>query len=151
MARKTTLTPGNVCALRSAASIIVADSGTLTDANIPPSAAVDCTGFDSVFVGVEITAGTAPAMTIEALFYDPNAADGARWKRLLLGAEPGVTAGALAAEDSGALDGTKLVELRVFGHSQVFFRVVSVANPTSTTAWTILGMCGRRRGEPRQS
>lgn len=149
MARKIALYTGEVATLRSAAALIAADSATLTDANIPPANAIDCTGLDSIFVGVEITGGASPTMTLEALYRDSEAADGARWKRLLLGARDGVTLAALAAEDTGALDGTSLVELRTFGFRYVFLRIKAVANAGSTTAWKILGMPGRTRPDFR--
>lgn len=125
--------------------MIAADNTSLTDANIPPSQATDCTGYDTIFVGVEITAGTSPTMTLEALYRDAEAADGSRWKRMLLGARPGVTLGALATEDTGALDGTSFVELRTYGFKLVFIRIKAVANSTNTTAWKILGLPGRTR------
>jgi hypothetical protein len=145
VARKTALVTGEVATLRSASAALAADSATLTDANFPVAGAIDCSGFDSILVGVEITAGTNPTETIVALFRDAEAADGARWKRLLLGAAPGVTATALANETTGALTGTSFAELRVFGAKQVFLRIAAVANESSTTAWKILGMPGRTR------
>ena len=145
MARKNGLITGEVTVLRSAEAVIAADSATLNDTNIPPAQAIDCTGQDTILVGVEITGGSSPTMTIEALFYDENAADGSRWKRVLLGARDGVTLASLAAEDSGALDGTSFVEMRVFGAKKVFLRVKAVTNAGSTTAWKILGMPGRVR------
>lgn len=146
MARNSGLYTGQVTVLRSATALIVADSGTLTDANIVPADAVNCAGLDTIFVGVEITAGSSPTMTIELLFRDAEAADGSRWKRLLLGARPGITVlSAVASETSGALDGASLVEMRCFGHALVYPRITAVANPTSTTAWKILGMAGQVR------
>lgn len=145
MPRKTGLTTGEVATLREATAIIAADSATLTDANFPVASAIDCTGFDTILVGVEITAGVSPSMTIEALFRDAEAPDGARWKRALLGSRPGVTAGALANETTGALDGLSFVELRVFGAKQVFLRISAVANAAGTTAWKILGIPGQTR------
>jgi hypothetical protein len=145
MARITGLIPGAVSILRSIAGVIAADSGTLTDANIPPAGAIDCTGFDTLLVGVEIDAGSSPTMTIEALFYDPQAADGSRWHRLFLGAAPGVTATALANETTGALASGAFAELRVFGAKQVFFRVTAITNAASTTASRILAMPGQTR------
>lgn len=152
MARKTGgLWTGEVAELRSIAGVIAADSTTLTDANIPPAQAIDCSGLDTVLVAVEIAAGTNPTATIEALLYDENAADGSRWKRMLLGAAPGVTATSLANETTGALAYTtnalNFAELRVFGHSKVFFRVSAVTNATSTTSMKILGIPGRVRGD----
>lgn len=147
MARtKTTLVSGVVAAVRAiSGGIIAADSATLSDANIDPTLAIDCAKLDTILVGVEIAAGTNPTMTLEALFRDEEAADGLRWKRALLGARPGVTATALAVEDSGALDGTALVELRVFGARKVFLRIKAVTNATSTTGAKILAMPGKVR------
>lgn len=111
----------------------VADSGTLTDANISPTLAVNCRGFDTVFVGVELTGGTSPTATVEPLFRDAEAPDGSRWKRRLLGARPGVTLAAIAADNTGALGANSdFVELRVHGAEAVFFRISAVANnPTN--------------------
>ncbi len=118
----------------------------LTDANIDPTVALDCYGYDSIFVAVEITAGTSPTMTIEALLRAADAADGARWKRLMLGAKDGVTLAALANETTGALaPDINPVELRVYGSRAVFLRVTAVANSASTTAWKILARPGKRR------
>ncbi len=148
MARESTLKAGNIAAVRSGSGAIAADNATLNDTNIPPAQAIDCSGYDSIYVGVEITAGSSPTMTVEPLFYDPDAADGSRWKRLQQGARDGVTAAALGNEVTPALDGTALVELRVHGHSKVFLRVTAVANPGSTTAWKILAMPGKVRRNP---
>ena len=149
MARKTgALSTGETTQLRSISGVIAADSATLTDANIPPASGIDCTGLDTVMIGVEITGGSSPSMTIEALFYDADAADGSRWSRYLLGSAPGVTAAALAAETTGTLlSNSQFAELRVFGHPKVFFRVTAVANSASTTASKILGRPGQWRGD----
>ncbi|HNX51734.1 MAG TPA: hypothetical protein PKL08_16315 [Thermoanaerobaculaceae bacterium] len=148
MARKTGLRTGEVTVVREATALLAADSAVLTDANIPPSGIVDCSGYDTVLVGVDIFGGASPTMTVEALFYDPEAADGGRWKRLLLGSSPGVTPGAAANETTGALaPNANMVELRVFGSRQVFFRISAVANPGSTTGWKILAMPGKVRGD----
>ncbi len=149
MARKSgALYVGETTILRAATAVIAADSATLTDANIAPSSAVDCSGYDTILLGVEITGGSSPTMTLEALFYDPNAADGSRWSRILLGAAPGVTLGSLAAETTPALaSNSQFAELRVFGHSKVFPRITAVTNSGSTTAWAILGRPGRIRGD----
>jgi len=144
MPRNTGLRSGEITVARSLAALIAIDSATLTDANIPLAQAIDCQGLDSILVGVEITAGTNPTMTIEALFRDENAADGFRWKRVLHGPREGETAAAAAALDTGALDGTSLRELLVYGH-MVFLRISAVANSTSTTAWKILVLPGRVR------
>lgn len=146
MPRKLGLNSTEIAILRQATAVIAADNSTLTDANIPLAQAMDCSGYDTIFVGVEITGGASPSMTIEALFRDVDAPDGSRWKRLLLGAPPGVTPGAAANETTAALDGTSFYELRVFGAKSVFLRVTAVANAAGTTAWKILGMPGRTRG-----
>lgn len=140
---------GEVTELRSGAGAIAADSATLSDANFPPAEAIDCTGYDSILVGVDVDGGASPTMTIEALVRDENAADGARWKRLLLGAAPGVTLAALANETTGALAPGNLAELRVFGAKQVFLRATAVANSGGTTGWRILGIPGKTRPEFR--
>lgn len=149
MARKSGLYVGEIGIVRSGAAIIAADSATLTDANIDPTKGLNCSGLDSIFLGVEIDAGASPTMTVELLFRDGNAVDGSRWKRLLMGARDGVTLGALAAEDSGALDGTKLVEMRCWGYALVFPRITAVTNPGSTTGWRILAMPGKPRNTAR--
>lgn len=136
----------NVGVAREISGVIAADSATLTDVNIPPAQGLNCAGFDTILVGVEITAGTNPTATIEALFRDEEAADGSRWKRILLGAPDGVTAiAAPAAETTGALTGASFVELRVFGHPLVFLRVTAVTSSGSTTNLKILVAPGRKR------
>lgn len=152
MARKSGgLWTGETTVARSASGgVIAADSATLTDANIPPAQALDCAGYDTVLVGVEVTVPGTSTMTVEALFYDPDAADGSRWSRHLLGAPPGVTAvAAPAAETTGALPGTgaSYAELRVNGHSKVFLRVTAVANSGATTGYKILARPGAVRGD----
>ena len=151
MARKSgALRTGETTIARTIAGAIAADSATLTDANIPPGQAIDCSGFDTIFVGVEIVAGTNPSMTLEALFRDADAADGSRWGRYLLGAAPGVTLGALAGETTGALlSNSQWAELRVFGHPSVFLRVTAVANSASTTSSLVLVRPGQVRGDRR--
>ena len=62
--------------MRSASAIIAADNSTLTDTNIPPEDAINCRGLETVWVRVDVTNGTNPTMTLEALFRDPDAADG---------------------------------------------------------------------------
>jgi hypothetical protein len=142
-------TPGTIVVLRSAASVIVADSSTLTDANIDPTLAVSCFGLESIFVGVEITGGSSPTMTFEPLFRDVEAADGSRWRRRLLGALPGVTLASASAATTGTLSADlSMVELRVFGAEKVFFRCTAVTNDTNTTAWKLLGMPGRYIASP---
>ena len=145
MARNTTLKDRGVIAARSATAAIAADSATLTDANIDPTLALDCSGLDSIFVGVEIAGGSSPTMTVEPLFRDAGAADGSRWIRLMTGALDGVTAASAANQNTGALSSNaNFAELRVFGQ-KVFLRISAVANATSTTAWNILVMPGKAR------
>lgn len=146
MARATKLSFGEVAVVRSATALLAADSATLSDANFPVADAIDCSKLDTIFVGPEITGGTNPTMTIEALFRDSDAPDGQRWKRLYLGAAPGVTATALANETTGAIQtGLGYAELRVYGCPQVYLRITAVGSPTSTTAWKILALPGQRR------
>lgn len=129
---------------REIAGVIAADSATLTDALIPPGQGLNCSGFETIFVGVEITAGTNPTATIEPLFRDGEAADGSRWHRRLFGAPPGVTLAALAAETTGALTSNgPMVELRVMGCPLVFLRITAVANATSTSNIRILVAPGK--------
>lgn len=137
-------------AARVMSGVIAADSATLTDANIAPASAIDCTGYDTVFVSCDITGGSSPTMTIEPLFRDPDAADGSRWRRLLVGSPEGVTAAAAAAQSTGALaPQANMVEIKVFGWPSVFFRVSAVANSGSTTASAVLVLPGRKRAGVR--
>jgi hypothetical protein len=134
---------GSVVIVRQAASIIVADSATLTDANIDPTLGFSSKEYDSVLLSVEITAGTNPTMTLEMLLGDAEAADGARWKRIALAKRFG---GDDAANQALVVDSTKFIEFVTFGAELIFPRVTAVANPTSTTAWKILALPGARRG-----
>ncbi len=144
--RDTGLKKGEITIVRElAAGVIAADSGTLTDVNIPPSAGVDCSRYDTLFLGVEIDAGSSPTIAIEILVRDELAANGSRWKKMLVGEEEGITAGAAAVESTGALDGTKFIEMRVFGMRKVFFRVSAVTNSGSTTGARILAFPGKLR------
>ncbi len=152
MARPTFLMPGQWALVRSTSGVIAADSTTFTDANFPVASAFDATGYDSVFLCCEIDAGTNPTLTVELMYRDPDALDGQRWKKLLLGVQPGVTAAAAAAITSGALTPgvgstviATVVELRTYGHSLVFPRITAVANATSTTAARILALPGAIR------
>jgi hypothetical protein len=147
MARPGGLSATQLSAVRTVAGVIAADSSTLTDANIPPASALDCRGFKTVWLGVEIAGGVSPTATLEVLVRDADAADGSRWKKLLVGSAPGVTLAAAASQKTSALDGTSLVEVRVDGRSAVFFRIDVVTNPGSTTSITILAM----GGEPRSA
>lgn len=146
MARKTGLFE-EVSIARDISGVIAADSATLTDANIPLAGAIQCRGFDTILVGVEIAGGAGPTATIEALFRDAEAADGSRWKRRLFGARDGITALASpAAEDTGALAANSdFIELRVHGAPLVFLRVKAVTNAAGTTSMKILVQPGRRR------
>jgi hypothetical protein len=146
MARKTGLFE-DVSIAREIAGVIAAENASLVDANYPTSGALGCRGYDTIFVGVEITAGTNPTATIEPLFRDAEAPDGSRWKRKLLGAREGFTlAAALASEDTGALgSNSDLVEIRVDGAPLVFLRVKAVANAASTSNLKILVQPGRKR------
>jgi hypothetical protein len=149
MARKSGgLFTGETAVVRSATALLAADNPALTDANIPPAQGLDCSGYDTILVGVEIAGGTAPTMTLEPLFRDDDAADGLRWGRLDLGAAPGVTLAALASEKTPALaSNVTWAELRVFGHPNVFLRIDAAGTPTSTTAWKILARPGKVRGD----
>jgi len=73
------------------------------------------------------------------------------WKRILLGAAPGVTATALAAPTTGALVAGQAAELRVFGHPLVFLRVTAVANSASTTNMKVLVRGGAPRAKTRRN
>lgn len=128
---------------------VAADSATLNDTNFPTAfdatngGAFSCRNLDTLLIGVEFTAGTAPTATVEFLFRDAEAADGSRWKRLLLGSRPGVTLGALATEDTGALDGVSFVEMRCYGADLVYPRFKAVTG--TPTGIKILAMPGALR------
>ncbi len=122
--------------------VTAADSGTLTDVNIPLAQAIDCAEFDSIFVSVEFVGGSGPTLTVEPLVRDEAAVDGLRWKRLLLGARPGITLVASpAAADTGAMNGTGCVELRTFGMSPIFLRASAISgSPTNATILVVGGL-----------
>jgi hypothetical protein len=145
--RKTTFQSGCVYVARSATAQIAADSGTLSDANIPPASGLDCFGYDTIFVGVDITGGSSPTMTVEPLFRDSSdVADGSRWFRVKCGVTDGVTLAAAGNLDTGALaPNANYTELKVFGCRNVFLYIKAVANVGSTTAWKILVMPGKVR------
>lgn len=155
MARITGLQPGLFSVVRSVASglgagsLIVADSGTLSDANYPVAQGLNCRGYETIFVGCEITAGTNPTMTLGPLFRDDEAADQQRWKKLLVGAPDGVTAVAAASVASQVTTALApfltMHEIRVYGHPLVFIQITAVTNATSTDGWKILAMPGRVR------
>lgn len=135
-------------------TVLAIDSATLSDANYPNvsgvlTGAIDCTGYDSIFVGIEVDVPGTSTAILEALFFDPNGAVDQKLSRNMLGAAPGVTATALAAEKTPALPGveSQYAELRVFGHPQVFLRVDTVANAGSTTGYKILVRPGKVRGD----
>lgn len=142
MARKEGLRRDAPGIARSASAAIAAENASLTDSNYPVAQALQCQGFDTILVGVEITGGSSPTMTIEALVRDAEAADGLRWKRIISGI---AYEGTPSAADTGALDGTAFAELPVYGASSVMLRVKAVANSGSTTAWKILVLPGRAR------
>jgi hypothetical protein len=146
MAREVTqFATGKIITARSAAVAIAAEGTDYSDANYPTTSAIDCSAFMSIFVGCEITAGSSPTITVEPLFRDADAADGYRWKRLWVGANPGVTLATAANLTTGALTpNVTMQELQVFGWNSVYLRISAVANATSTTAWKILAMPGRR-------
>lgn len=138
MARPTlALCHSQLTVVRSASSIIVADNASLVDANIDPAVALNCWGFDTIWVGCEITAGTNPSLTIEPLIRDADAADGSRWRRL--SPVPGSTLSVTVPAD------LTMSELRVDGQAAVYLRISAVANPGSTTAWKILASPGVKR------
>ena len=148
-ARKTTFASGRVYVARSVTGAIAAENSTLSDANYDPATGLDCFGYDTIFVGVEITAGTSPTITIEPLFRDSSdATDNVRWFRIKCGVTDGVTPASIANLTTGALaTNADFVELKVFGCRNVFLRASAVANATSTTAWKVLVMPGKvRRG-----
>lgn len=141
MARPTSLSATQLAVARSA--VTAADSTTLSDANIPLASAIDCSGFQTLWVGVEFVGGTNPTATLEVLVRDGDAADGARWKMLLVGSADGVTAAAAASARTAALDGTALQEVRVEGRSKVFLRVHAITG--TPTSLSILAMGGKPR------
>lgn len=130
---------------RAVSGPIAADNTTLTDANIAPAGGIDCGGYDTILVAVEIAGGSSPTATLEPLFRDQDAADGNRWKRPLLGAPPGVTLAAVAAQASTALGPLDVYEFRVFGHPLIFLRVSAVTNSGSTTNLNIMARGGQIR------
>jgi hypothetical protein len=131
--------------VRSIAAQIAADNSTLTDTNIPLADALDCRGFESIFVGVEIFGGASPTCALEPLFYDEGAVDGARWWRMLAGSIPGVTLISAAVQVTPALVSGQLFELFVHGWRRVYLRRTAVTNDSGTTAMKILAMPGRPR------
>lgn len=136
------------------ATVLAIDNAVLSDANYPAVAgkltgALDCSGFNTILVAVEVDVPGTSTAVVEALFYDPDGAVDQKFSRALLGAAPGVTAAALAAEKTPALPGnaSQYAELRVYGHPQVFLRVDTVANTGATTGYKILVRPGQIRGD----
>lgn len=148
MARPNSITPGRFYQARATAGVIAADSATLTDANILPTDAFDATGYDSVFVKVEIDNGSSPTVTLEPLFRDPDANDGSRWVRHKMGAPAGVVApgSAPASQATPAMANGDCVEVVTYGEPLVYMRINAVANSGSTTACRILVKPGMVRG-----
>jgi hypothetical protein len=116
--------------------VLAADSATLTDANIPTSEALDCTGFETLLVRVDVTGGTTPTATLEALFRDPDAADGSRWVRR-------VNSGGTTIK-TPALSVGQETEVTVDGWNSVFLRVDAVTGASGSTAWAVFARPGRR-------
>jgi hypothetical protein len=132
MARPSALSVSQLGVARTVAGVIAADSATMTDANYPVASGFNATGFETVWVGVDITGGTNPSATIALLARDADADDGKRWK-------------AIGTGTTGALTGAALVEMRVDGRPLVFPQITAVASATSTTAISILIMPGKAR------
>jgi uncharacterized Zn-finger protein len=130
---------------RVVAGTIAADAATLTDAFIAPTLAISCQQYDTIFVTAEIAGGTAPSVTVEPLFYDKEAADGSRWKRLMVGALPGVPSTVASVQSAVLVNNATMVEMQTFGHPKVFLRVSAVANAPATTGYTVVAMPGRVR------
>jgi hypothetical protein len=125
---------------------IAADSTTETDANFPPEEALDCRGFDTIWVSVEIAGGASPTCTLEPLFRDEGAADGFRWHRTQTISLDGAPVYASPADQqTSALQTSQQYELRVDGWPKVYLRRVAVTNSGSTTAMKILARPGRTR------
>jgi len=103
---------------------VVADSATLTDANISPTTskvtggAIMCRGLATIWVGAEITAPGAASFDLDPLLRDEDAADGARWKRLLFGATS-------FAVFQPTINGDGFIEIRVDG-GLLFPRIFNV-------------------------
>lgn len=127
---------GSWLAARSASAVLAAESSTLNDANYPTANAIDCSGFETILVKPAITGGSSPELTVEALFRDPDAADGARWIRRLNSSGNAITTGSLAVGEEA--------ELTVDGWDVVMLRVSAVTNETNTTAWAIHVRPGKR-------
>lgn len=143
-----TLARGAGSVIGQANVVLAADPAPGLDSVTPPAQMIDCEGYDSIFVGVDIAGGTAPTMTIQLLFRDSEAANGSRWRQVAIGARDGITAVASPAiETSGALgNGSTFVELRTLGHRFVFSRITAVGGtPAGSTGWAIYVKPGRVR------
>lgn len=81
MARPTALSAHKVALLRS----VTAADVSFADADLPPASMTHGKGFQTIWVGVEFDGGTTPTATIEFRFRDPDAADGERWVKMMLG------------------------------------------------------------------
>jgi hypothetical protein len=115
-------------ARRVTGSPVTADNTSLTDGNIPTTqsdtlgGAIQCRGFQTIWLGVAFTGGTNPTVTIDPLTRDEDAADGSRWVRLGFGTP--------AAPLTFVLDGTFFVEVRVEG--RLTFPRISAVTSTPT-------------------
>lgn len=104
-------------------SPVAADSSTLNDTNFPAGAdptnggALNCRSYNTLWLNAEFTGGTSPTVTVAVLVRDTDAADGSRWKPLLVA--PVV------------LDGTGFVEVPVYSRL-IYPRISAVTgNPTA--------------------
>jgi len=140
MSRPVSLFTNAISAVRTktnGGSAVAADSATLSDANFPLLAdattggTIDCRGLSSLWVSVEFTGGTGPTIDLDPLIRDEDAADGARWKRLMPGTTPALY--------QPTLDGTGFVEIRCDG-GKVFPRIKAVTG--SPTGIVILARPG---------
>lgn len=131
MARPTTIADAakdqqRVAFLRSKTGApVAADSATLNDTNFPPTidattgGAINCRGFETIWLGVDLAGGASPTVTVEMLVRDADASNGSRWKRMLV--------------TPATLDGTGFVEVQVHGRF-VYPRISAVTgNPTAVT------------------
>jgi hypothetical protein len=97
--------------------------------------AVDATGFETLWFDVEFTGGSGNSASLAILVRDEGAADGRRWKHLLVGGVKQIL----------KLDGTGFVEARVEGR-RIFPCLVEVQG--APTGLTILAMPGTRMPGP---
>ena len=127
------------------AGVTAADAiAPFTDANYPAANGISCKGFDTIYIGVEFVGGATPTATFEILQRDPDAADGSRWKLMLVGSNSGITqVGAPASLATPALDGTSMAEVRVDGRQLVYIRAKAVTG--APTSFSVLATGGVRR------